>query len=114
MESVEPNVVDEEDIVEKVIQEEVVVNVRERYNPKKKLQKRDTDETMTFKDDEKDNDSPLEPVKAPSKWANIYSSTAQSVTDVVARKVEKLQPGNQKKPDSKQKRDFKKGGKQNQ
>ena len=68
---------------------------------------------MTFKDDEKKNDSPLEPAKAPSKWANIYSSTAQSVTDVVARKVEKLQPGKEQKPDSRGKRDFKRGGKQN-
>lgn len=86
METVNANIIEEDDIVEKVVTEEVVVNVRERYNPKKKQQRRE-DETMTFKDDEQKNDSPLEGVKAPSKWANIYSTTAQSVTDVVARKV---------------------------
>ena len=89
--------------------------MRERYNPnptKKKEKKKESDETVVFKDDEKKDDAPLDqPVRPASKWANIYASTAKSVTDVVNRKVEKLQPGNEKKPDKK--RDFKKGN-QNQ
>lgn len=47
MESPDANVPEEDDIVQKVVTEEVVVNVRERYNPKKKQQRRE-DETMTF------------------------------------------------------------------